>query len=832
MKSIRAKLIVSMVVICIISMALLTTISYLFARKIIVQETLDKTNNAINLDAEKIDGWLKTRIELVNIVGKSLLSNDDIASVEKTMIDQVNTVSDVSLLYTAFEDERLILSKFVDLPADFKPTTRPWYIKGIEGKGSVLFSTPYLDTNSGTMVITASKDIGKVKGYEAVLCADILLDSILDIVSKSNNTDQSYSFLVDDQNNIIVHPNKDLSPTAEKLVNMSEVEQYVKLSSASGLGNVKLNDYDGFTKYFISANIPNSNWTLYTAIPESTVLASVRQLMQILVIVLVVANIIAAMIIWIAISKFIVKPLNKLTKSSMLMAEGNFNDLQLSTNSQDEIGVLSNYFSKVANTIHSVINDMNEMAKRHSEGHYKYKIDADKFTGDYKLVVQGVNNLTAMYINNFIELLGIMQEFKDGNFDMKVQQYPGELGVYNASILELKNNFQSLSNEINGFALSAYNGELHKRVDENRYCGEWKEMVKRLNSVMHAISEPIQEASAVLLEVSKGNLQVKVKGEYKGEFIKIKHSLNSTIDALSSYVSEISGVLHEISNKNLTTKISKDYLGDFVTIKDSINDIVGTLNAVLSKLNGSAVDVNLTSSQVSQLSYTLADGATKQASEIRQLMTSILEVKDETVNSAENSKAINGLSVMALENANISSQEMLKMLKAMEGIKYSSGEIAKIIKVIDDIAFQTNLLALNAAVEAARAGASGKGFAVVADEVRSLALRSKNAASETSQLINDAVKKVSEGTQIANITSDALHKIVENVTEVSGLIKNFSASSNNQAKAITELTEGLEAVSGVVTNNTALSEESAAASQQLSDQSAKLENLLGQFKLQ
>ena len=93
-------------------------------------------------------------------------------------------------------------------------------------------------------------------------------------------------------------------------------------------------------------------------------------------------------------------------------------------------------------------------------------------------------------------------------------------------------------------------------------------------------------------------------------------------------------------------------------------------------------------------------------------------------------------------------ESMGRMSSAINRIKSSSDSTAKIVKTIDEIAFQTNLLALNAAVEAARAGDAGKGFAVVAEEVRNLAMRSAEAAKNTANLIEDAVKNSENGVAI------------------------------------------------------------------------------------
>lgn len=346
------------------------------------------------------------------------------------------------------------------------------------------------------------------------------------------------------------------------------------------------------------------------------------------------------------------------------------------------------------------------------------------------------------------------------------------------------------------------------------------------------ITKPLKASVSRLRLLADGDLQSPVPAlKTKDETRLLRDAMSDTIESLWRCVSEIEQGLGEISRGNLNAPMPSDFDGDFSAFERSMAQIVNALNCTLYKINQTADLVAGSSEQVSNGAQSLSQGAAEQASSIEELSAAVTEISEKVQKNAVSSAEASGIVEDVSAHVELSNRQMQAMIAAMGKITNSSNQISKIIKTIDDIAFQTNILALNASVEAARAGNAGKGFAVVANEVRSLASKSAEAARNTSQLIEDSVQAVKEGSQIAGETANSLSMVVDGTQSILRITKQISYASNEQSEAIQKLNSGIDLVASVVLTNSATAQESAAAAEELSSQAQMLRSLVGQFQL-
>jgi methyl-accepting chemotaxis protein len=274
-----------------------------------------------------------------------------------------------------------------------------------------------------------------------------------------------------------------------------------------------------------------------------------------------------------------------------------------------------------------------------------------------------------------------------------------------------------------------------------------------------------------------------------------------------------------------------NYQGDHAKIKNAVNATGESLHDALQKVAVAVDQVSAAAGQIASSSQAVSEGASQQASTLEETASSLETMSTMVKRSAENAMQANGLAQTAKAAAVGGAASMDEMTGAMGKIRASAEGTSQIIKEINEIAFQTNLLALNAAVEAARAGEAGRGFAVVAEEVRSLALRSKEAALKTEELIKESVHQAAEGEVRSKQVNSQLGEIVGGIGKVTDIVGEITASAKEQACGIDQLNKAAADVNKVTQQNAANSEESSAAAEELSSQSEELAAMVGEFKL-
>ena len=516
------------------------------------------------------------------------------------------------------------------------------------------------------------------------------------------------------------------------------------------------------------------------------------------------------------------------------VSRGNLNvNIDRSNIAKDETGVLIQSICGLVDTIRTINDDVLDFAYQQNEmGDYEYKMNPEKFGGDFRELVERINKVPEGSDGESWLAIDALTDIGKGVFDSEMKQLPGKRVITNNTISKVQDILKELTSDL-GLMIeaAAVKGDLNFTVDENKYKGGWRTIVKGLNDIANAVDAPIVEVRDVVARFNAGYFDKQVKGDYQGDFLAIKNDVNELVVNVGAYVREISDCLSAMSGGDLTRTTNMKFEGEFDLIGKSINNIANTLHKSISEISMAAEQVLVGAKQISVSAMDLANGATQQASSVQQLNASIDMINEQTKQNAEDAREASALSGKSTQYAGEGNDAMKQMLEAMLQIKDSSTSISRINKVIQDIAFQTNLLALNAAVEAARAGEHGKGFAVVAEEVRNLAARSQEAATETTGLIEDSINRVDAGSGIAETTAESLNSIVSSADEVLHIINNISDSSQTQTEAIGQVSIGLEQISSVVQSNSAVSEETAAASEELNSQAEVLQQLVAYFKL-
>jgi methyl-accepting chemotaxis protein len=328
---------------------------------------------------------------------------------------------------------------------------------------------------------------------------------------------------------------------------------------------------------------------------------------------------------------------------------------------------------------------------------------------------------------------------------------------------------------------------------------------------------------------------------------------------LLSKLRRISQVATAISNKDIShtcSMESHDMIGEII---DGFNKMAENLRELIGEVANMSGHVSRDANTIQGLMAGVRNRFEAQQRTVGSINSST-ETLSETVaqisgSASQVSEAARNASNLAKSGGNIVQETIQGMRQinesvtlgssAVDSLGRKSDEIGAIVAVINGIAEQTNLLALNAAIEAARAGEQGRGFAVVADEVRKLAEKTAQATQEISGMIQsvqqetrnaistmqNGTEQVRGGVEKATEAGRALQEIVLSVERVSEMIELIATGAASQNQMVSEVRSHVDEISQMVQDASTDTMTGEQATAELASLSAKLDQVIKQFRL-
>ncbi|HBM16370.1 MAG TPA: hypothetical protein DD381_08540 [Lentisphaeria bacterium] len=405
-------------------------INYHFTKILLVKDIENQAETIARITAGEIERIFISSEEvakfLVSIMQKSDLGKNNLAVMLASIVENHQQLYGGSLAFEPYEYDQKIkfyspyayetrngIKVINQLSETTDYTKFPWFSNLKDGKQEY-WTEPYREEITKKELITYSvpffSEVEGVKKLKGVARVDISLKWLSKIIKEIDSSEKFYAMIISKDGSLIYYPFSD----KKELDNIFEYAKKNKEQSLEELAREMASGKTNFlytyvpllkeTAWLYYAPIGHKGWAIALFYPDKELKKNLAQI-NILMITICLLGIVLLMLLIFFITRKLIGPIIRLTHSVKLIGRGNLNWEIATSNSNDEVGILTRSFK-----------DMQDSLKEYIENLKRTTAEKETYLTELKI---------ASTIQNSI-LPDITDEFKRDLYELYVKLVPAK----------------------------------------------------------------------------------------------------------------------------------------------------------------------------------------------------------------------------------------------------------------------------------------------------------------------------------------------------------------------------------------------------------------------